>query len=156
MPRTDRMLIGAAALAASSLLAPSSAEAACAVSTVGVAFGVYNAISPADDLSTGTVNVNCHPSDDAPVVALSAGSSGSILARRMQNGPTNLNYNLYTDINRTIIWGNGTQGVTVTLTGGTVSGGRRRYARTIYGRIQALQTVGVGLYTDQLIVTVTW
>ena len=155
MPRIDRILLVSAASAAVLLLGASPA-AACTVSTVGVAFGTYNAIGPADDLSTGTVNVNCPPSESSVEIALEAGSSGSILARTMRSGPTILNYNLYTDINRTIIWGNGTQGATVTLTGGAVSGGRRRFTRTIYGRIPALQNVGAGSYADQLIVTVTF
>ena len=74
----------------------------------------------------------------------------------MLNGATPLSYNLYSDPTRLIVWGNGAVGAAVTLTGGTVSAGQRRFTRTIYGRISALQNVRAGPYGDTLVITVTF
>jgi spore coat protein U-like protein len=154
MPRTDlRALAAAAAFAA---LMAASPAAGCTISVTPVAFGNYNPISAANDDSTGTLIAVCHPSVSSPVASVDGGSSGSIMARTMRNGAVTLNYNLYTDIGRTSVWGNGGTGATATLTGGSVSGGERTFIRTIYGRIPGLQAVGAGLYTDTLIVTLTF
>ena len=150
MPRIDRALLAAAALFAAS---PSEA---CNVSTTAVAFGTYDTLSPANDDGTGTLNADCALSVRSITVSISAGSSGSIAARTLRNGPTILNYNLYTDASRTIIWGDGVTGSTVTLTPTNSAGGRRRYDSPIYGRIPALQAVGVGTYVDTVILTVTF
>jgi len=147
--RIDRLLLGGAA----ALLAASPAGA-CTISATGVTFGAYDPTSPSNDDGTGTVSLSCPPSVHSPVVALEAGGSGSIAARRMQNGIYLLNYNLFTDTTRLILWGNGVVGSTVTLSGGTVAGGQRNFSRTIYGRIPAAQNVGAGVYGDTLVVTV--
>lgn len=139
------------------VLAPAPAQAACTISTVGVAFGVYNSLGAAPDDGTGTVNAACHPSDQSPVVSLSAGLYGSYSTRRMSSGSDELDYNLYTDLNRAIVWGDGSAGSqSVTLTNGTVNAGTRRFTRTIYGQIPAGQQASFGSYTDTLMVTITF
>jgi spore coat protein U-like protein len=144
-------------LALGALLAPAPAEAACTVSSSGVAFGAYNSLSGTPDDSTGTILVDCHPSDQSIEIALGAGLSGSFATRGMSSGAATLNYNLYTDASRTIIWGDGTGGsVTHTLNSGVVTSGTRRFTATVYGRIPATQRVPAGTYNDTLIVTVTF
>lgn len=146
-----------ALLAAALLGAPLAPAGACTISSAGVAFGAYNPLAAGHDNSTGTVRVDCAPAVTAPIVALSTGGSGTYSPRRLTNGSFNLNYNLYSNSGRTIIWGDGTGGtVTVTLSGGSVSGGIRRFTRTIYGRITALQNVGAGAYSDTITLTVTF
>ena len=154
MPRTDRLVLAAFA-AAAALLAAAPASA-CTISATGVAFGNYDPQSASNKDGTGTIALSCPPSVSSPIVALGAGSSGSILARKMHNGAILLNYNLYTDVPRSILWGDGIVGVTVTLSGGTVSAGQRNFSRTIYGRIPAAQNVNAGAYSDTLVVTVTF
>jgi len=158
MRRADRRPLAAlAALALGLLFAPATAQAACTVSTVGVAFGAYNPLDAAPDDGTGTVDAACHPSDQAPVVSLGAGLYGSFSMRRMSSGSDQLNYNLYTDLNRSIVWGDGSSGSqTVTLINGTVNSGTRRFTRTIYGRIPAGQPASFGSYADTLMVTITF
>ena len=129
---------------------------ACTISVTSVAFGTYDTISPANDDTTGTLIAACHPSVHAPEIWISAGSAGSIMSRAMRNGAVTLNYNLYADAGRTIVWGDGTTGTSVALSGGSVSAGERRFTRTIYGRIPALQPVVAGAYGDMLIVTVVF
>ena len=147
----------AIALALGLLLESASASAACTVSSTGVAFGAYNPQSGTPDDSTGTVQADCHPNDHDIQVDIGAGLSGSFATRSMSSGAAMLNYNLYTNVARTIIWGDGTGGSSnQTLTGGSVSGGTRRFTGTVYGRIPAAQNVPAGTYGDTLIVTLTF
>ena len=153
--RRGDLRIAAASLLLGLLLAPATAEAACTVSSTGVAFGSYDSLSGAPDDSTGTVNVDCHPSDQSIEIEIGAGLSGSFAARRMSNGAATLDYNLYTDSGRSIVWGDGTGGsVTQTLNNGVVNSGTRRFSATVYGRIPGSQSVPMGTYGDTLIVTV--
>jgi spore coat protein U-like protein len=153
MRRTSPLRLGAAFVAAH--VAPATAEA-CTISVTSVAFGTYDTLSPTADDGTGALTVACHPSVSAPIVTIEAGLSGSILGRQMYSGATPLGYNLYSDAAHAILWGNGVVGSAVTLTGGVVSGGQRRFNRTIYGRIPALQNVATGVYSDSLVITVTF
>ena len=145
-----------AALAALAALAAADPAGACTVSVTSVAFGSYDTLSPASTDSAGTLTAVCHPSDQSLEVAISGGSSGSPLARTMRNGTEVLDYNLYGDAARTAVWGDGSSGATVTITNGDVSAGQRTFNRPIYGRIPALQAVGAGTYSDNLVVTVTF
>jgi len=147
--RIDRLFRAVAA----ALLAASPAGA-CTISATGVTFGAYDPTSASNDDGTGSVALACPPSVSAPVVALEGGAYGSIAARRMRSGVYFLNYNLFTDPTRLILWGNGALGSTVTLSGGTVTAGQRNFSRNIYGRIPAGQNVGAGTYGDTLVVTV--
>lgn len=155
MPRARRPLLGLAALAAPWAFA--GADAACTIGATGVAFGAYDPQSGSNDDGVGTIDVDCHPSDGAPTVALSAGNSGTFSARTMLSGGDSLNYNLYTTTARNVVWGDGFGGsVTVTLTGGSVSGGVRRYTRSVFGRVPGSQNVGAGSYGDTITLTVTF
>lgn len=153
-PASRRALLAAALLAAPLACAPA---AACTISMPAIGFGAYDPLAAGADNSMATLTLLCPTSVSAPVVALSAGSSGSFAARRMTNGPYLLTYNLYTTTARTVIWGDGTGGsVTVTLTTWTNSGGQRRFTRTIFGRAPALQNIGAGPYIDTITLTVTF
>lgn len=153
--RPARSAILAAALLAAPLAA--SPARACTISATGVAFGAYNPQSAANDDANGTVNLACPTAVTAPIVALNAGLWGVVNLRKLKSGVYTLNYNLYTTSARTIIWGNGLLGtVTLTLSGGTISGGTRNFSRTIFGRIPGSQNVGAGAYSDTITLTVTF
>jgi spore coat protein U domain-containing protein, fimbrial subunit CupE1/2/3/6 len=156
MPRASRILLVAAAIVAAPLAA-TRADAACTIGSTGVAFGAYDTQSGSPDDGVGTINVDCHPSDADPTVALSAGSSGTFSSRTMTSGAGSLAYNLYTTSARVVVWGDGFGGsATQTLTGGNVSSGIRRHTASVYGRIPAGQNVGVGSYGDTITLTVTF
>lgn len=138
----------------------------CSVNSPGVAFGVYNPLTPSPLDSTGTVAVTCTltfpPFVDNVQYAidLSAGSSGSMLARRMQSGPNLLYYNLYTNAARTIVWGDDTGG-TSDVAGSMRLGfiflpSTRTDTYTIYARMPPGQDVPPGAYIDTITVTVTY
>jgi spore coat protein U-like protein len=155
MPRAERLLIAAGLLALPWVHA--AADAACTISATGVPFGNYDPQSGSNDDGAGTIDVGCHPSDAAPTVSLSAGSSGTFSARTMLSGGNSLNYNLYTTSARNVVWGDGFGGtVTVTLTGGNVSGGVRSYTRSVFGRIPGGLNVPAGFYGDTITLTVTF
>ncbi len=133
-------------------------ECACNVSVTGVNFGPYDAASllPAD--STGSVSVSCdqNPPADITVTIGPSGSSGAFNPRSMRNGsgPERLNYNLYTDASRTVVWGDGTSNTTAVVIR-RVNRNRVQTA-TIYARTPAGQDVPPGVYADSLVVTILY
>ena len=142
----------ASLFAAAALLAslPAAADA-CSVSTAGIAFGAYNPRSATARDSAGTINVDCPRNADV-VISVSAGRSGTFTQRRMTNGASNLNYNLFTNAARSIVLGDGSAGT------GTFSIAKLRGAasRTFYGRIPGSQNVSAGAYGETLVVTVSY
>jgi spore coat protein U-like protein len=151
MPRASLI-----ALAAALLLAPVPAFAECTISVTSVAFGAYTTTSSTPLDGTGTVRLDCRHNDD-PVVTIATGSSGTYAARRMVNGTSQLQYNLYTTAARLTVWGNGTGGTASVVPPITQSSGLRRIRESaIYGRIPAAQNVRAGSYTDTMFVTVSF
>ena len=143
-------------LAAALLLAPAPAFADCTISVTAVAFGTYDPSSNTARDGTGTVRLDCRHNDD-PSVTIGTGVSGSYASRRMTNGGSQLQYNLYTTAARVSIWGNGLSGTLALVPPITQSIGLRRIREsTIFGRIPARQNVRVGTYTDSMFVTVTF
>jgi spore coat protein U-like protein len=146
------------------LLAGLEARAAvdCSLAATGVVFGVYDPLASDPDDSSGSVTVTCtHLSGGSEgisyTVGLSTGSSGTYLQRRLSDGPALLNYNLFTNLARTLIWGNGGPGTTVaagSLRVGPGGGNKtRQTVHPVYGRSPALQDVPSGNYADAIIVT---
>lgn len=138
------------------LVAPASALAECTISVTSVAFGTYNTTGATPLDGTGSVRLDCRHNDN-PVVSIGTGSSGSYFPRRMANGTSQLQYNLYADAARTSIWGNGTGGTATVTPPITQSVGLRRIREApIYGRLPAGQNVRAGTYTDAMFVTVSF
>jgi spore coat protein U-like protein len=96
-------------------------------------------------------------------LTLSAGTSNTFNARQMIKGTDRLDYNLYTNAARTIVWGDGTAG-TGTVAALTIqSNGRflnhnrsRNFAIPAYGRIPANQDAVPGAYSDTITVTMSY
>jgi spore coat protein U-like protein len=149
------------------LLVPGRAQASadCNVTAGGVAFGVYDQLATTSDDSTGTITVTCVNTGPANTrvnytVALSTGVSGVYSQRYMQAGMPRLNYNLYRDAARTIVWGDGTSGtalITGTLAVGPGQGnGTKSATYTVYGRAPAQQDPAPGNYGDTIVVTLAF
>jgi spore coat protein U-like protein len=138
-----------AAVAASLVALTGSASAVCTISTAsGPAFGTYDILSSAPLDAVGTVSYRC-TGGSRPTVQLSTGSSGTYLARTLRNGTSRLEYNLYLDAARSMVWGDGSAG---TFTDFPQSGNRAR-SIFIYGRIPARQDPAVGSHSDSIVVT---
>lgn len=128
-------------------LGVTSARAACSVNTVSVAFGSYDPLSGLDLDGVGSVRVQCAPASGY-AISLSTGS-GSFATRLLQSGAASLAYNLYTQVSRSIVWGDGTGGTS------TVAGSGSDQTHTVYGRIPGNQiSATAGNYADLIVVTV--
>ncbi len=127
----------------------------CNLSTNAVAFGSsVNVLSTTAVTANGGISVTCN-SGTAWTVSADKGGGGTtatISTRKMVNGTNLLSYKLFTDSTLTTVWGDGTEGSTIT---GTGDGSAQ--SRTIYGQIPTGQTtVPAGSYSDTVNVTVTF
>lgn len=134
----------------------------CTVSTTSIVFSTYDPLSSGNVDNAGNVRIGCGGTLGLLVpfnIALSVGTGNSYSDRAMASGSNRIAYNLYTDSNRTIIWGDGTSGT------GLPSGGvlldllglGTPINFPIYGRIPGGQTAAVpGAYQDNLVITVTY
>jgi spore coat protein U-like protein len=66
----------------------------------------------------------------------------------MRSGTATLQYNLFTNAGRTLVWGDGTGGTSVRTVGAS-----RGQALPVFGRIPPLQDVASGSYSDTLVAT---
>lgn len=138
------------------VLLTSDADAACSVRTTSIIFGNYDFLSSAAGTGTGTISLSCAPGANATVSIGASSNSGAFYPRSMRHaglGDT-LDYNLYTSAAMIQVWGDGTNG-TVTAYYPNV-----RINNTppipVYGKIDPLQNVPAGNYSEQLVVTITY
>jgi spore coat protein U-like protein len=143
--------------AACCLLPAGPSVAACKVTATGVNFGAYDVFVAAPLDSAGTVTVFCdqNPPMDVTVAIGPSAGSGAFLPRSMRNasGPDRLNYNLFTNASRNVVWGDGTAGTATVLL--FKLNKNHPQTATIYGRIPPAQNVSVGSYSDRITVTIT-
>ncbi len=122
--------------------------AACSVHAQAVSFGSYDVFSKLHLDGTGIIDVSCSPSI-VYTISLSPGGE-TYVQRQMASGGAVLDYNLYTNASRTVVWGDGT-GATATVSGSGTSA-----SHTIYGRIPAGQNKPVGSYSNTITLTLTF
>jgi spore coat protein U-like protein len=148
------VLIGVAPMQAWALLE------SCTVTATSLPFGVYDPTNASALDGSGTVTVTC----SVTLIGLAAswnismgtGSSGSYTPRKLMNGVTPLNYNIYTNSNHTQVWGDGS-GSTVRVSDSVpLVVGTNVTTYTMFGQIPALQDVRAGAYTDTILVTVNY
>ncbi len=127
----------------------------CAVTSTAVGFGSINATLNANTDATGGISVTCTNGTAWTAKAGAGGGTGaSITARKMMAGVELLNYGLYTDTARTLVWGDGTTGNGVTIVG---TGSGSAQASTIYARVPSGQTAAkAGSYSDSVTVTLSY
>jgi spore coat protein U-like protein len=107
------------------------------------------------------INLNC---ENVPWVDLKLGvssTSGTFNPRRMKRsgGSDVLEYNIFIDATRTVIFGDGTGGtqtIRVHKPPGTPAKAPWSSQVTIYARIPPGQDVPAGGYSDSLTITVDW
>jgi spore coat protein U-like protein len=146
------------------MLASASASAlcllcSCTITSTAISFGNYDPLSATALASTGTLGFSCNFGVSLGginfTISLSPGSSGTFAARTLKSGANTLNYNLYTTVTDTTIWGDGTAG-TATVTGTYPSTNAPPVNTTVYALIPAQQNALSGSYTDSIIATVTF
>lgn len=135
----------------------------CSISSPLLNLGAYNPFNGSPTTGTGTVTVTCSsiPLNTAIIsytVRMSVGSSGTYALRTLVNGVNTLGYNLYTNPSFTTVWGDTTGGTGQISDGYTLllNGGPEVRNYPCYGRINALQNVPPGIYSDTITVTVTF
>ncbi|MGN8021843.1 Csu type fimbrial protein [Phyllobacterium sp. 22229] len=142
-----------AATASGSFTVQITIQASCTVvSTAPLTFAAVGVITANEDAST-TLSVQC--TNTTPYnIGLNAGLGiGATVASRKMTGPAGalVNYTLYSDSNRTTVWGQTVNTDTVSQVG---NGAAQPY--TVYGRVPAQNTPAPGAYTDTITVTVTY
>jgi spore coat protein U-like protein len=142
---------------------PAAAVLTCSGSSVALSLGVYDSYQ-ATALDASTVfTVTCNrvggPQHNPVTVGIGpSANSGTVATRRLKltTGSDTLNYNLYRDAGRQMVWGN-TPGIDAgTQTISVPNNGSASVTFTLFGRIDALQEIRPGNYTDALTVTVTF
>ncbi len=145
-----------AAAALATWLIPTNAQAiTCSFTgTTGVNFGAYNVFDASPLDSTGSVTLYCSSVQptDLVTIELGGGNSSNPASRYLLSGAVTLNYNLYLDPSRSVIWGNGSMGTSVL--GPQSIADMTPTTWTVYGRIPAMQNVAAGSYSDTILVTV--
>jgi spore coat protein U-like protein len=137
------------------LLCPA-VHAGCRVSATSINFGSYDVFSSTATTSTGSITLSCSPKADVRIDIRDSSNSGSYFPRRMQHSSRSdtLEYNLYTSANSTQVWGDGNHGTTHVHATNVKSNNTPPII--IYGMIPPLQNVSTGIYSDQLVVTITF
>ena len=123
----------------------------CTVAATDLAFGTVGLIESNVD-ATSTITITCTP-HTAYAVGLNEGTvAGSrIDNRKMRNGLSTLDFQLYSNPQRTQVWGT-TDGVD------TVGGSGTGLATnlTVYGRIPVQNTPAAGSYSTEITATITY
>jgi spore coat protein U-like protein len=143
------------------------ANGTCTVAATPLAFGSYSPLSASPVDSTATISVTCTAItilfivtlDVDYTISLSKGGAGSYSPRKLSLLANTLNYNLYTDNARSIIWGDGTGGTSTKS--GSMHGTGLLFSsvtdnHTVYGRLPGSQNISAGAYTDLITVTVNY
>lgn len=128
----------------------------CAVDTSGgVNFGQYDVFDfvPTDSESIMTVTCDLL---SPPLISVELGASsvsGSISQRQMQHSSSadRLDYNLFIDAARTLVWGDYSAGTPLTML--NINDGNPRQLR-VYARIPPRQNASAGSYSDNVTVTI--
>ena len=126
----------------------------CTVTATNLAFGTYTATSATALAGTSVINVYC-TSGTPSTVALNIGTGGGTFATRdMANSTYLMNYNLYTSVAHTTIWGDGT--ASTSTVAGTGAGVLTASPNTVYGNIPISQDLPPGTYSSTITVTVNY
>jgi len=123
----------------------------CSVSASDINFGSRGALATNVN-ANGRLDVLCTPGTDF-AISLSNGQNGTSANDRKMRSPAGgtVDYNLYRTPDYTAVWGSSLS--TDTLSG---SGSGTTDAYTVFGRVPAQPTPAAGVYTDTIIVTLTY
>jgi spore coat protein U-like protein len=143
--------------------APAAASVSCSLSAPAMAFGPYDVFAGTAITSSSTISVTCTLTGNVTTtvngsLALSTGASGTYVQRTMKSGANSLGYNLYTSAALTTVWGDGTGGTQVVSGSLTLTSASRVQSVTVdvFGSVPALQDAKVGVYADNVTMTVTY
>lgn len=119
----------------------------CIFTTTAINFGSHSVLNTALNAS-GAINLTCTP-ETTYSIALETGST-PVNQRQMRNGANSVNYALYKDAGRTQLWGNS---IADKYSG---TGDGTQHVIPVYGSVPAQATPPPAVYTDNVIVTITY
>ncbi len=117
-------------------------------------FGIYDPLARADTTTISDVTFNCKGKDFSVQVAIDGGRTGNVLNRGL-TGPSGdvLRYQIYQDVSRSEIWGNGASAPPVTV---YIAKNNTDVLLHAFAVIPAGQDVTVGAYGDSLLLTLMY
>ncbi len=124
-------------------------QEACTIAGGTIDFGTYSAGQQAALDAQGSISYNGCAAGTL-TIALDGGVGGNVANRRMSNGDSTLNYQLFKNSSRSQVWGTGADALQQMLLvpdSGSIP---------VYGRIIGGQNVAGGTYTDTVNVTLTF
>lgn len=128
-----------------------SVAANCLINIQNIDFGTQGVLRANVD-ATGSVTATCTPGTTYTISLNGGTANAAPTARKMAKGAETVTYGLYKDSNRLQPWGDAnTPGSTVAGTG-TGTG----QLLTVYGRVPPQTTPSPGVYTDTVVVTLTY
>jgi len=130
------------------------ALAVCSLSSTSISFGTYDVFSTSPLDTNGSIVYRCGNADNNISISLDRGGASSFNPRRMLNGSQVLNYNLYLDAARTIIWGDGTSGTQTYFIKNPPN--NQDVTIPLYGRVPTGQSVSKGAYSNTITVTINF
>lgn len=122
----------------------------CTVTAGSLAFGAYDPTAAGNLDQNGSFQVAC-TKGTSPTIGLDNGTNFAV-TRRMSNGTDFLGYEIYKETGRSNLWGNSGGGL---VTIGPLASNAPQ-TQTVFGRVAPGQNVGVGNYTDTVVITVTF
>ena len=131
----------------------------CDVTATTLGFGNINPLS-GNQTAEGEVTVDCTGLLElfpTMLVRMQSGANGTISARKMKSPAGDLlSYNIYTTDRHSSVWGNGTSGLAVTVSGGLLAIGHWTVNRRVYGVVSPTTSTRPGAYTDTVVVRIDW
>jgi spore coat protein U-like protein len=124
-------------------------ETVCEVAASDLNFGTYSAQGGSPQTSTTLLRATCTPNSSYNIGLNEGTSGGTVNQRKMASGANALNYQLYSDSARSVIWGNTSGTDTVTGVGTGLA-----QDHTVFGAIPAAQVVPAGDYADTITVRI--
>jgi len=121
---------------------------ACTLSATPIAFGSVNPLDEAPTDTVGTLTVTC-PEPVSYTLSTTSGQGG-FTQRLMRSGDQELAYNLYIDSEFLFVFGDGTGDTRV------MSGEGTNNEHVVHGWMPSQPTAFPGVYSDDIVVTVSY
>lgn len=128
-----------------------SVAANCLVSVQNIDFGSQGVLSTNVD-ATGSITATCTPGTTYTISLNGGTANAAPTARKMSKGAETVTYGLYKDTNRSQPWGDANTPGSTVAGSGTGAG----QLLTVYGRVPPQTTPSPGIYTDTVVVTLTY
>ena len=149
-----------AATATGTLTVQMTISSSCTISAATLNFGSLPGTAVIAGATNASVNVSVTCTNGSPYsIAMNNGANASGSQRRMTNGASFINYNLYTDAGRTNAWTTATSSTTCTSTNSCFLGTGNGAAQSVpvYGQMPAVGSAPTAsTYTDTVTMTITY